>query len=73
MIASHVAGMAIDLGMNLQTWTPALGVESAKDGSWIVRTPRGKIITPSVVYASNAYTSAILPELTGLVAPIPHM
>ena len=54
-------------GGNVQAQTPVLKVE--KVGSqYKVVTERGNIICNKVVYATNAYTSALVPELKGMKA-----
>lgn len=37
---------------------------------WTVKTPRGSIKARQVVFASNAYTSAILPMYSGKIVPV---
>jgi glycine/D-amino acid oxidase-like deaminating enzyme len=36
---------------------------------WIVSTPRGDILTSTVIHASNGYASALVPGLRGKVVP----
>jgi glycine/D-amino acid oxidase-like deaminating enzyme len=47
--------------VNLQTNTPATSVKPTPDGGVIVETPRGSIRAGRVIYASNGYTSGLLP------------
>lgn len=54
---------------NLQTKTPVQHLQRVGD-SWVLHTPRGQIIAKSVVLATNAYTSHLLPKLTGLLVPV---
>lgn len=56
--------------LNLQTNTLALSVSPSGDGEWIVETERGSVKTPKVVFATNAYTPALLPEFTGKIVPL---
>lgn len=65
----------LSLGLNFQTWTPVQSVSEStvKAGQWVVKTERGSITTPTVVHATNAYVSAILPELQSFIRPTPHM
>ncbi|KAJ9101219.1 hypothetical protein QFC21_003438 [Naganishia friedmannii] len=58
-------------GYSIFTHTPALSVTASTDfeGSWIVNTPRGSIRSRKIVHATNAYASAILPEMEGLITP----
>lgn len=63
----------LSLGAKLFTWTPVTNVTEAssshEDGAykWKVETSRGSIVTKKVVYATNGYTSLILPEMDGLI------
>ncbi|KAH6609559.1 hypothetical protein Trco_002905 [Trichoderma cornu-damae] len=56
---------------NLQTTTPVTHLQRA-DGSdsWVVHTPRGQVVAKSVLLATNAYTSHLLPRMTGLIVPV---
>ena len=57
-------------GYNVYTHTPAVSVtESEVEESWKVNTSRGSIRARKVIHATNAYVSALLPELKGLVTP----
>ncbi|RSH90384.1 hypothetical protein EHS25_000989 [Saitozyma podzolica] len=71
-LVAHVIQQALDLGLNLQTWTPATGV-TGSGGDWLVHTERGSIAAPTVIHATNAYAPALLPEVTGAIRPTPHM
>jgi glycine/D-amino acid oxidase-like deaminating enzyme len=68
----HLLKLAISQGVNLQTHTPVERVSSTRDdrGYWTVTTPRGSILAKTIVYASNAYTSAILPEYKNAIIPV---
>lgn len=68
----HLLKLAISQGVNLQTHTPVEKVSSTRDhrGYWTVTTPRGSISAKTIVYASNAYTSAILPEYKNAIVPV---
>ncbi|KAI1860380.1 uncharacterized protein JN550_011532 [Neoarthrinium moseri] len=59
-------------GLNLQANTPVTSVSSTRDdqGLWTVHTARGTIATRKVVYATNAYTSQLLPEYANRIVPI---
>ncbi|OCF32819.1 hypothetical protein I316_05455 [Kwoniella heveanensis BCC8398] len=73
-LVAHVAQEALDLGLQLHTWTPVSTVEGVQDSSdWNVKTSRGIIRTPMVVHATNAYAPALLPETKGAIEPVPHM
>lgn len=54
---------------NLQTETPVIDLQRA-GGSWILHTPRGQIAAKSVLLATNAYTSHLLPALSDLIVPV---
>lgn len=60
--------------MNLQTNTPVQSVTSNGDNlssrRWEVNTSRGTIQASKVLYASNAYTSALLPEFKKAIVPV---
>lgn len=68
----HILNRCVDQGAKLYTHTPAQFISSERDafGQWTVNTPRGSIKTPHVVFASNAYTSAILPMYSGKIVPV---
>lgn len=63
---------AVSAGANLQTHTPVVSVSEAPgdDGRWTVSTPRGSIRAKRVVFASNAYTSAIASEYKERIVPV---
>jgi len=66
--------------LNLQTTTPVTKISStltstgcgsrSSSGRHTVYTPRGAITTPTLILATNAYTSAILPSFTDLIVPV---
>jgi glycine/D-amino acid oxidase-like deaminating enzyme len=55
--------------LNLQTNTPVLSVSPSGNGNWIVETERGSVKAAKVVFATNAYTSTLLPEFTDKIVP----
>lgn len=55
--------------LNLQTETPVLSVESNEDGSTVIQTARGSVKAEKVVFATNAYSAALLPEYCGVITP----
>ncbi|KAI9900782.1 hypothetical protein N3K66_005044 [Trichothecium roseum] len=61
----------LDTGrLNLQTGTAVQHVER-REGCWVVHTAgRGQVVARDVVLATNAYTSYLLPGMTGLVTPV---
>lgn len=55
--------------LNVQANTPVTSVTSRSDSSHLVNTPRGYIQTSNVIYATNAYTSGLLPEYSANIIP----
>ncbi|WWD17602.1 hypothetical protein CI109_102043 [Kwoniella shandongensis] len=71
-LVAHVTKQSLDLGLNLQTWTPVTSVTGSAD-QWTVHTERGDITTSTVIHATNAYAGVLLPETLGAIRPTPHM
>lgn len=66
-----VIRLCVAKGLNLQTHTPVQSIQkSDKEGYWNVQTPRGQVTAKSVVVATNAYTSGILPEFSTRIIPV---
>ena len=57
------------LQFNLQTTTPVEHLQRVND-TWVVHTPRGQVVANHVLLATNAYTSYLLPAMTGLITPV---
>jgi glycine/D-amino acid oxidase-like deaminating enzyme len=59
-------------GVNLQTHTPVTAVSHGPDseGYITITTSRGPVRAKKVVYATNAYTSAVLPEYQNRIIPV---
>lgn len=59
--------------LNVQANTIVSSVSDERDsaGRWAVQTHRGTIRTSKVVYATNAYTSQLLPDYERSITPIP--
>ncbi|KAK5105867.1 hypothetical protein LTR62_001954 [Meristemomyces frigidus] len=76
-LVSHVLEKAVSHGINLQTHTPVTSVKHAQGATvtsiWAVNTPRGSIECSTVIYATNAYTSALVPELKDKIVPVRGM
>lgn len=73
-LVAHVITTCLSKGLNLQTWTPVNSVSlSGVSQNWVVSTERGSIATPTIVHATNAYASALLPEFRNIIQPTPHM
>lgn len=64
---------AVDAGVNLQTHTSVIGVSDAADeeGYYVLSTKdRGSLKAKKIIYATNAYTSSILPEFHNKIIPV---
>lgn len=63
---------AVRRGAGLQTHTPVTRISDRQndDGFWTVSTPRGDIRARTVIFATNGYTSAILPEYKDRIIPV---
>eukprot|EP01047_Picozoa_sp_COSAG01_P024197 COSAG01_NODE_1488_length_10130_cov_17.546388_4_plen_417_part_00 len=83
-IAFGLLEEAIAAGVTLRTQTRVLAVEPAgatqaeeggdadgggRYGQWSVRTDKGTVRARHVVYATNAYSSTLLPEFRGVINP----
>ncbi|KAJ9156317.1 tRNA 5-methylaminomethyl-2-thiouridine biosynthesis bifunctional protein MnmC [Pleurostoma richardsiae] len=56
---------------NLQTTTPVTSLQKGSgDYPWTVQTPRGSISAKTVLLATNAYTSHLLPAFADLIVPV---
>ncbi|POS75970.1 FAD dependent oxidoreductase [Diaporthe helianthi] len=56
-------------GLNLQTETPVLEVQEQQDGQPVIRTSRGSVKAKKVIFATNAYSAALLPEYRNVITP----
>lgn len=65
---------AVDAGVNLQTHTPVTAVSDApdaSDGYYTLSTrDRGAVRARKIVYATNGYTAALLPEFANKIVPV---
>ncbi|KAF4345822.1 FAD dependent oxidoreductase [Fusarium beomiforme] len=63
---------AVEANVNLQTNTPVTAVTEKPDqnGYLTLTTSRGKIRAAKIIYATNAYTSSILPEFADKIVPV---
>jgi glycine/D-amino acid oxidase-like deaminating enzyme len=68
----HLLQRAVDRGVNLQTKTPVLSISETQssDGYYTVTTSRGLILAKTVVLATNAYTSSLLPQYKSRIVPV---
>lgn len=55
--------------LNLQTNTPVTHLQKVGEG-WIIHTPRGMLHSPTVLLATNGYTSHLLPGFSDLIVPV---
>ncbi|KAJ9269411.1 hypothetical protein DTO212C5_4474 [Paecilomyces variotii] len=73
----HLLRIALSRGVNLQTHTRVAEVSGTADpssGRWTVTTSsRGSIKAKKVIFATNAYTSALLPQYKGKIVPVRGM
>ena len=65
-----VLKLALDLGLNLQTNTPATSLREETNGGWIIVTARGTIRAAKVILATNGYTAYLYPKLQGKIVPL---
>ncbi|KAJ5963434.1 uncharacterized protein N7479_003310 [Penicillium vulpinum] len=66
----HLTAAILETGrVNLQTHTPVTSVSRQSSGSFVVTTPRGTTVARKVVYANNAYISALLPQYREAIIP----
>jgi len=62
--------------LNLQTNTPVTGFSPAVASAaypkarWMLHTPRGDIAAASVLLATNAYTSHLIPSMSDVIVPV---
>jgi glycine/D-amino acid oxidase-like deaminating enzyme len=63
---------AVEKGVQLHTNTPVYSIpsETDQDGLWALETSRGTIKVKQVIVATNAYTSALLPEYKDKIVPV---
>ena len=55
---------------NLQTNTPVTSIETNGDqGGYPIFTHRGKVKTPTIVFATNVYTAGLLPQYKNVITP----
>lgn len=68
----HLLRKAVEAGVNLQTHTPVSSVSSYQDhnGYWTLETSRGAIKAKTLIFATNGYTSALLPEFKDQIVPV---
>ncbi|RYE00557.1 MAG: FAD-binding oxidoreductase [Sphingobacteriales bacterium] len=74
-LTAHIMRDNIAKGANLQTYTAANTITKDDTGAreWTVHTDRGPISCNTIVHATNAYSGALEPSLTGIITPKPHI
>ncbi|GAW25569.1 putative FAD dependent oxidoreductase superfamily protein [Rosellinia necatrix] len=67
----HLLAATVEAGVNLQTHTPVHAVLPGADseGYWTLETARGTTTARRVIFATNAYTSGLLPEYADAILP----
>ncbi|KAJ5175835.1 uncharacterized protein N7482_001712 [Penicillium canariense] len=70
----HLLEKVVSQGVNLQTHTPVSSITKSTIPSapygWEVKTPRGTIAARKVIFATNAYTSALVPQYKDKIIPV---
>lgn len=68
----HLLQRAVDRGVNLQTNTPVLSISDtpSSSGYYTITTSRGTMLAKKVVFATNAYTSSLLPQYNNRIVPV---
>ncbi|KAI1858905.1 uncharacterized protein JN550_012364 [Neoarthrinium moseri] len=59
----------LHMGAILYTETPVEAVQGNDNGTVTLVTPRGTTRAQKVIYATNAYSSAVLPQYQGVIVP----
>ncbi|KAJ5554842.1 hypothetical protein N7535_007285 [Penicillium sp. DV-2018c] len=70
-LVAHLIRVAISHGLNLQTRTLVsdIGETRTAEGFWPVTTSRGVINARKIIFATNAFTGALLPEYSKAIIP----
>jgi glycine/D-amino acid oxidase-like deaminating enzyme len=68
----QLVGKLVKQGVNVQANTPVTSVSPTADesGRYTIQTTRGAIKAPKIVYATNGFSSQLLPEYTKSITPI---
>lgn len=67
-LAQWLLSKSIEAGVRLFTHTPVVDVVGESD-EWRVQTNRGSMLAEKVVHCTNAYSAALLPQLSRFVTP----
>jgi glycine/D-amino acid oxidase-like deaminating enzyme len=65
-----VLKIALKLGLELFTNTPATNINKEDDGIWSVDTPKGVVKAKRVVLATNGYTGFLCKRFQGKIVPL---
>ena len=68
----HLLAKSVAAGVNLQTHTAVESVSSQPDSEdrWTISTPRGFVKARNIIYATNGYSSALLPDFKDKIVPV---
>ncbi|KAF2157039.1 DAO-domain-containing protein [Myriangium duriaei CBS 260.36] len=71
-LVHQLLGRLIDQGVQAYANTPVTSIAQSSDheGCWSITTPTGSITARKVVFATNGFTSAILPQYAGKIVPV---
>nr|POF13825.1 gamma-glutamylputrescine oxidoreductase [Quercus suber] len=71
-LVMYLLSEAIRCGANLQTNAVVHEVSKSRDDAdrWELKTSRGTVKAKQVVYATNAFTASLVPELRNLLVPV---
>lgn len=76
-LVAHLLEKVVSRGVHLHTFTSVSSVSPApadtKDHRWVINTARGSVKANTIVYATNGYTSALVPEMKGKIVPVRGM
>lgn len=66
----HLIKLILATGkVNLQTYTPAVSIQTDPNGGFVIETARGTMHAGKVIHANNAYVSSLLPEYEKNIIP----
>jgi len=68
-ITDRIVQQAIQQGVQMHSYTRVEGVHRDEEAQLRVRTSRGDVQAGHVVYATNAWTPRVLPEMEGRIVP----
>lgn len=73
-LVTHLLEKALLHGVHLQTFTPVTSVspthKDLENYRWLVHTARGSVKSKTVIYATNGYTSALVPGMKDKIVPV---